>query len=581
MDAWHQVSLSTSMFSVDREWPLIGSAPLDRLSLGEEQSHSNAVSVAWSPSYLALHQRPVLAVLTSNLLLSIWAPGQDLRDGSTWKRVAVLNNLITARIQHFSGASGKIERLRNRIRCFAWAKSVPEGRSQYWQSSRVHEIQLLAVGNDAGEVVLLWLLCPLQGFSQWDVRVLRIVDMNNKPRQGAATRGKVSLLAQELESRPSVSHLQWGFPWEVDNRHIHRSWLTELSVDCGGWTTSMSVRMQFWPNADHDQRFPVLSLGDLSIELGFDNLAMDPFTANFTRILEHHSTMFKDIQGLEQVHIKRQGCSDGVHVKVWALVPHPIREQWGLACVSIHSSRLLEYPPSRSGSCFVVISQGKESGREHSPSKALLVENNTVDVLKEVQQKIGNYGKIYTDEVSAETGKNDEEWGKRIVHAVSEATTLVQDAPIDKECFFRETCTICDQENIPFEHLNVGRCTKGHQFGRRMLSAIAGRIMLIESAGRCALTFVVMTKPGISKRCDACDRRFLNQYAILPVEVKKKAVEQVDIELLAIREPLDPSHISLRQNIENHEARAAPTTMAQWLLDQYPTCPYCKGKFIG
>ena len=470
MNVCRYVELCTSSFSVQREWPLIGTAPLDDLSLGEEQSHSHGIALAWSPSHLALHQRPVLAVLTSNLLLSIWAPGNDLKDGSTWKRVVVLNNLIAARISRIPGIPDRDERLRNRIRCFAWAEPVAGRGPKHGLYSPIHEIQLLAVGNDAGEVMVLWLLCPVQGFSRWDVRVLRIVDVDNRPQQDSSIRRKGSLLSEKLDSRRPIYRLRWGARWDVDKQHTHRIWSTELFVDCEGWTTSVSLRMQLLPNADYDQRLPVLFLGDVSVKPSCGTSAMDMFLTNFARISEHYPAMLRSIRELERSHILRHGFADGVRVKVWQLVQHPIHKQWAISCVSLHPLHLLEYPSSQSGTCFIITSQGEKI--EQSSQESVLG-RKAVDVLKEVGQSISEYENMHSGEISSCASGKEQEWSKSVISAISEAALLQRDGSTGQERPALETCTVCNSDDIPFGYLDIAECSKGHHFSRETFPPIA------------------------------------------------------------------------------------------------------------
>lgn len=98
--------------------------------------------------------------------------------------------------------------------------------------------------------------------------------------------------------------------------------------------------------------------------------------------------------------------------------------------------------------------------------------------------------------------------------------------------------------------------------------------------GRCALTFVAIAKPGISKRCEVCNSQFLNEHAVIPVKIRDATEESIDTEQFAPEGSLNGNRTTLHQKFGKHEARPA-MTMTQWLLRQYPRCPYCKGNFIG
>ena len=84
---WHTTTLRINNFD-QTEWTYQSLAPLSRLSIGEEQSHSTVSALSWSPPGLAVHRRSVLAVLTTNLLLAFWETDGNL---DTWKRTCIVN----------------------------------------------------------------------------------------------------------------------------------------------------------------------------------------------------------------------------------------------------------------------------------------------------------------------------------------------------------------------------------------------------------------------------------------------------------------------------------------------------------
>ena len=64
---------------------------------------------------------------------------------------------------------------------------------------------------------------------------------------------------------------------------------------------------------------------------------------------------------------------------------------------------------------------------------------------------------------------------------------------------------------------------------------------LIKTIARCALTFLPITEPGCSKRCETCDREFLNE-----------------------------------EDLENESIKPS---LASFLFDRFDVCPYCGGKY--
>ena len=89
-DPWHRVRLTVDSFT-EAEWPSTAMQSMSSFSIGEEQGAVRVIALAWSPSGLAARHRCVLAVLTSNYLLSIWGPGSDPTRAKEWQRLQVIN----------------------------------------------------------------------------------------------------------------------------------------------------------------------------------------------------------------------------------------------------------------------------------------------------------------------------------------------------------------------------------------------------------------------------------------------------------------------------------------------------------
>ena len=124
-------------------------ANIEEMSIGEEQSLSHAMVLAWSPPGLAKHKRSALAVLTSNLILSLWDPGPNPTESSSWRRAAVLNGCIEEYFKELKVPESTLRR-RRRIRCMSWANASPSD-SKREQGPGF----MLAVINDYQEVLFL------------------------------------------------------------------------------------------------------------------------------------------------------------------------------------------------------------------------------------------------------------------------------------------------------------------------------------------------------------------------------------------------------------------------------------------
>src|SRR4051812_9221037 len=87
---WSTSTLRVDQFD-DEEWPEKALSTICHFSIGEEQSESHVAWVQFSPPGIGIHRRSVLAVLTSNLLLSLWETDGSQRG---WKRTCVVNQLL-------------------------------------------------------------------------------------------------------------------------------------------------------------------------------------------------------------------------------------------------------------------------------------------------------------------------------------------------------------------------------------------------------------------------------------------------------------------------------------------------------
>jgi len=90
---WQHVALKVPLFSTD-ELPLKEPAPMQSYSIGQEISNSSPTAIAWSPPGLAKHRKCALAVLTANLVLSMWATEGKPQDASSWNRRLIVNDAL-------------------------------------------------------------------------------------------------------------------------------------------------------------------------------------------------------------------------------------------------------------------------------------------------------------------------------------------------------------------------------------------------------------------------------------------------------------------------------------------------------
>ena len=402
-----------------------------------------------------MHARPVLAVLTSNLLLGLWAPGQNPRDGSTWKRVAIVNRLIESRFEKIPGPCGEGHRLGTRIRSFAWAAPKPESTVSTRDYHKAPKVQLLAIGNDIGEVMILWLLSPSEGFSRWDVRVLKIVDFSNSQRRLVSKRGKTSLLSHELHTRMLVNKLTWGQQWQNLNGST-RHWSGTLFIGSGDSTILLPLKLQMLSEGDDRYHIPVVNVGSPSFEA--NQPLGNPLTENLTQLSQHYPNLWNQVQDLRRLYSLQHALADDVDIAVWSVANHPVNVQHAVTCVSYHPSCMLEYTSSQSGICFVVVDEDGESAQNAGADRG--------DVQRQVKNCMDAYNRFHNINPDIIPNESDDGWSRRIYLTVLAAAKLQDDSLEKLRERVIEACSVCNEKNIQFNDLDKARCEKGHEFSR-------------------------------------------------------------------------------------------------------------------
>ncbi|KAF7588498.1 hypothetical protein BBP40_005634 [Aspergillus hancockii] len=153
---WNVTRFRVNVFT-NKEWTTIWPQKRANFSIGPEQSLSTVVGLAWSPPGLAKYRRCILAVLTSNLLLSFY----DISPQGRWTRVAIVNDCLNP----YFNPLVQDEELRRRkfnIRAFTWcpplkvpsAEEHATGYAVLGPESR-WGLQFLTVTNDDNDVMIL------------------------------------------------------------------------------------------------------------------------------------------------------------------------------------------------------------------------------------------------------------------------------------------------------------------------------------------------------------------------------------------------------------------------------------------
>lgn len=226
---WTSAKVRTNIFT-NQEWKVVWPSGRDEFSIGAEQSLSTVTALSWSHQGLGLHRRCVLAVLTSNLLLSLYEADGHRR---AWSRVCIINDALEDYFRTASKHKSKTTIRKVRIRAFDWcpplrndSQSVDDDRADVrWGE------QLLTITTDDNDVVLVRVKRnnPLTAYAGlYSIDVLTHITMNNiKRKYSMVPTG--SLWADALESKARILHLSCG-PW---NRVINERNSQETSDNRG------------------------------------------------------------------------------------------------------------------------------------------------------------------------------------------------------------------------------------------------------------------------------------------------------------------------------------------------------------
>ena len=225
---WLAVRLRVNSFTID-EWPMQEPSGSEDFSIGEEQSVGTVTALNWSAPGLGKHRRSVLAVLTSNLVLSLWESKANLKEPESWERVLVINHSLRDYFtDHDNNANtpdtkkGSLRR-RQRIRALAWAEPlISEENNGHASYQSKWGTFLLAVTNDNGEIIILRMVNPYSmevgQSSRWDAMV--VWHGKARPATHAESRPtQQSLLSAKMAEIRFVRDLVWGSWMDTGNRN--------------------------------------------------------------------------------------------------------------------------------------------------------------------------------------------------------------------------------------------------------------------------------------------------------------------------------------------------------------------------
>ena len=234
-DPWTHVRVRVNTFGFD-EWEHQEPASFHDLSIGEEQSPSLVRALAWSPPGLAKHRHCVLAVLTTNLVLSLWQSASDTKRSSYWKRVLIVNHAVQTFLSQPAGSPSRqtgVEhpvQQRTRARAFAWSQpiSLPQDEVGTLSESK-WGFHLLAIANDLSEVFFIQVRSPHALYDiddgDWTLDVLA---HRGTPEFQVEDMSGISSLAATFKKRQSPGDLAWS-PWRIGGGSIRATFTSKAN----------------------------------------------------------------------------------------------------------------------------------------------------------------------------------------------------------------------------------------------------------------------------------------------------------------------------------------------------------------
>ena len=273
---WNSTRIKANAFTFD-EWPEVKPGSFSTFSLGEEQSASSVSAIAWSPAGIAKHRRCLLAVLTTNSVLSLWETNGEL---GKWERVCLPHLTLQ---KHFGQPVNGEDPLRKktRIRSFCWSPPVGAfNDASLFNLSRASVAGpkwgkcFLTVTNDDQDVVVLSLQRVQVSEKEailWHVKVTSTYSFSQSLRlfpQGIVE--PHSLFADFVASSGLITDLAWS-PWTSRNTSDPYSYCAHaLLAIVRGHEFSILLVDLVWRSSGPDQNDNTLHMelrtGDLGTE---------------------------------------------------------------------------------------------------------------------------------------------------------------------------------------------------------------------------------------------------------------------------------------------------------------------------
>ncbi|OJJ45563.1 hypothetical protein ASPZODRAFT_152616 [Penicilliopsis zonata CBS 506.65] len=247
---WQFTRVKVNVFTND-EWPTIYPQKRADFSIGAEQSMSTVVGLSWSPPGIAKHRRCLLAVLTSNMLLSLYEP---FGPQAKWTRVAVVNHALRDYLSDSAFDEGV--RLRKaRVRAFTWSPPLQVPDSGVPHAAATPEIRwgagLIALANDDNDIVVIhigYYKAVSTSSNYYSMGILSSTSLQEVDENFSKVQTE-SILYQTLKSHTRVSSLACG-PWIHHSPAKSASAMLAVVYGSGLQTIRVNVSMSLGTSQD-------------------------------------------------------------------------------------------------------------------------------------------------------------------------------------------------------------------------------------------------------------------------------------------------------------------------------------------
>jgi hypothetical protein len=205
--------------------------PDDIWSLGEEISINTAHSATWSALGLAKYGTCALGVLTTNHVLSIWAPDRIPFPSTQWRREIVINHAV----QEFYKKRGlaKVQAVQ-RIQAFAWSRPWYPTVGIASEAEQRTSHHFIAVATHGGHILFMQIRSPMREIwrtdMKWQATICGHLDATANDDTEMidvddARRSSRDALTIETP-RPSADNIVWS-EWSKDNNTSTLAFIVE------------------------------------------------------------------------------------------------------------------------------------------------------------------------------------------------------------------------------------------------------------------------------------------------------------------------------------------------------------------